>query len=228
MNSSLVQIGIALAQAVALLISAAFVAYVMIIVVPFVRLRPRPAGDARSLNWHLFVPALNEEQVIGGTVDYLRDTFPAAHVWVIDDASDDHTGAIVAHRATFDPMVHMVSRRFPDARVGKGQALNAAYRALSGWLAVAVTDRRRTIIGVIDADGRPAANCLDVIAGDHLFGDPAVGSVQIQVRMINRHDSRPFPHRGRLVNALGQSLVRLQDLEFRVPIGALQCARRSG
>ncbi len=59
-----------------------------------------------------------------------------------------------------------------------------------------------------------------------MFGDPAVGSVQIQVRMINRDDPRPFPHRGRLVNSLGQILVRLQDLEFRVPISAIQAARR--
>ena len=79
---------------------------------------------------------------------------------------------------------------------------------------------------MIDADGRPAANCLDVIAGGDLFGDPVVGSVQIQVRMMNRDDPRPFPQRGRLVNALGQTLVRLQDLEFRVPISAIQCARR--
>jgi 1,2-diacylglycerol 3-beta-glucosyltransferase len=79
---------------------------------------------------------------------------------------------------------------------------------------------------VIDADGRPAPNCLDVCAGAGMFGDPGVGSVQVQVRMLNRYDRRPFPRRGRLVNALGQTLVRLQDLEFRVPISAIQCTRR--
>jgi cellulose synthase/poly-beta-1,6-N-acetylglucosamine synthase-like glycosyltransferase len=225
MNSTFIQVGIALAQAVALLMSVAFITYVVIIVVPFSRHRPSRPGDGRTLDWHLFVPALNEDQVIGGTVDYLRRTFPLAHVWVIDDASDDLTGALVAHRAVLDPMVHVVSRRFPDARTGKGHALNAAYRMLSDWLPLGV-DRRRVIIGVIDADGRPAANCLDVIAGADLFGDPVVGSVQIQVRMMNRHDPRPFPNRGRLVNRLGQTLVQLQDLEFRVPISAIQCARR--
>ena len=63
-------------------------------------------------------------------------------------------------------------------------------------------------------------------AGATLFGDPGVGSVQIMVQMINRNDPRPFPHRGRLVNALGHTLVRLQDLEFRIPISAIQTARR--
>lgn len=225
MNSTFVQVFIALAQAVALLMSVAFISYVVIIVVPFARYRPRLPGDASALSWHLFVPALNEEKVIGGTIDYLRSTLPRAHVWVIDDASDDRTAPIAASRAERDPMVHVVSRRFPEARTGKGHALNAAYRQLSHWLA-ASADRRRTIIGVIDADGRPAANCLSVCAGADLFGDPVVGSVQIQVRMMNRHDPRPFPHRGWLVNVLGQTLVRLQDLEFRVPISAIQTARR--
>jgi 1,2-diacylglycerol 3-beta-glucosyltransferase len=224
-NSTFVQVAIAVAQAMALIMSVAFITYVVIIVVPFARHRPSRPGDSRSLSWHFFVPALNEEQVIGHTVDYLRGMFPAAHVWVIDDASDDHTGAIVAHQAAFDPMVHVVSRRLPDAQTGKGHALNDAYRQLSRWLPLGA-DRRRAIIGVVDADGRPAANCLDVIAGADLFGDPEVGSVQIQVRMMNRNEPRPFPHRGRLVNALGHALVRLQDLEFRVPISAIQCARR--
>ena len=225
MNSTAAQVAIALAQAIALLMSVAFIAYVVIIAVFYGRYRPAPPGDARTLNWHLFVPALNEEQVIGGTIDYLRSVLPQAHVWVIDDASDDRTGLITVRRAQWDPMVHIVPRRLPDARTGKGHALNAAYRALSAWLP-ASADRRRTIIGVIDADGRPAANCLDVCAGASLFGDPAVGSVQIQVRMVNRDDPCPFPHRGRLVNVFGQLLVRLQDLEFRVPISAIQLARR--
>src|SRR5450759_875443 len=48
----------------------------------------------------------------------------------------------------------------------------------------ATADSARTIIGVIDPDGRPAANYLDVCAGAGMFGDPVVGSVQIQARML--------------------------------------------
>lgn len=225
MNGSIPQVGVALAQAVALLMSVAFITYTFIIIVPFLRYRPAKPGDARALAWHLFVPALNEEQVIGETVDYLRATFAAAHVWVIDDDSDDRTASIVAGRSAADPLIHIMSRREPDARTGKGDALNAAYRALNQWLPAAA-DRRRTIVGVIDADGRPAPNCLDVCAGISLFGDLAVGSVQILVRMINRDNRRPFPHRGRLVNFLGHTLVRLQDVEFRVPISAIQLTRQ--
>ncbi len=207
------------------MMSAAFITYALIIVVPFARDRARRPGDSRTLAWHLFVPALNEERVIGGTVGYLRSTLPEAHVWVIDDDSGDCTAPIVGMRARRDPMVHLVSRRSPDAQTGKGDALNAAYRALSEWLPAAA-DRRRTIVGVIDADGRPAPNCLDVCAGASLFGDLAVGSVQILVRMLNRNDRHPFPRRSELVNAFGHVLVRLQDLEFRVPISAIQLTRR--
>jgi cellulose synthase/poly-beta-1,6-N-acetylglucosamine synthase-like glycosyltransferase len=224
-NSSVLQVAIALAQATALLMSVAFISYALIIVIPFVRYRPRYPGDARTLDWHLFVPALNEERVVGGTIDYLRATFPDAHVWVIDDDSEDSTSSIVGMRAWADPMVHLVRRYLPEARTGKGDALNAAYQALNEWLP---TDANlgRAIIGVIDADGRPAPNCLDVCAGATLFGNPRVGSVQVVVRMMNAGERRPFPRRGRLVNALGQALVRMQDLEFRVPISAIQVTRR--
>jgi 1,2-diacylglycerol 3-beta-glucosyltransferase len=215
----------ALAQAMALMMSVAFITYIAIIAVPYARYKARRPGDARTLAWHLLVPALNEERVIGETVGYLRATFPDAHVWVIDDDSDDRTAPIVYARAAADPMVHVVPRRHPDARTGKGDALNAAYRALNEWLP-ASADRRATIVGVVDADGRPAPNCLDVCAGADLFGDAGVGSVQILVRMLNRADRSPFPHRSRFANELGHILLRLQDLEFRVPISALQLTRR--
>jgi 1,2-diacylglycerol 3-beta-glucosyltransferase len=224
-NGSAGQIVIALAQAVALLMSTVFITYTVIIIVHFLRYRPGRPGDGGTLAWHLFVPALNEEKVIGHTVDYLRATFPTANVWVIDDDSEDRTAPIVARRAAVDPLVHRISRREPDARTGKGDALNAAYWALNEWLPMSA-DRTGIIVGVVDADGRPAANCLDVCAGDTLFGDPRVGSVQVLVRMINRADPRPFPRRGRFVNFLGQALVRLQDVEFGVPISAIQVARQ--
>lgn len=224
MNSAFVQVGVALAQAIALIMSVAFITYVVIIFVPFARHRARRPGDGNSFGWHLFVPALNEETVIGDTVDYLRSTFPAARIWVVDDGSADQTAAVVAQRARRDPGVVLVSRALPEAQQGKGEALNCAYRALIRSLPPG-TDRSRLIVGVIDADGRPAPNCLDVIAGETLFGDPAVGSVQILVRMLNRYDRRPFGHRGRVVNCLGHILVQLQDLEFRVAISAVQLTR---
>src|ERR1039457_2684808 len=113
MNSSALQVAIALAQATALLMSVAFISYALVIVVPYLRHKPSRARDARTLDWHLFVPAVNEERVSGGTIDYLRATFPLAHVWVIDDDSEDGTASIVGMRGWADPMVHLVRRYRP-------------------------------------------------------------------------------------------------------------------
>ncbi len=78
---------------------------------------------------------------------------------------------------------------------------------------------------MIDADGGPGPRLPGRVRGPGLFGDPGVGSVQIEVRMINRDDPRPFRQRGRLVNFLARMLIRMQDLEFRVPIAAIQTTR---
>ncbi|WP_405014695.1 glycosyltransferase [Kitasatospora sp. NBC_01539] len=208
------------------LLSAVFLVYVLLLAIPFARRRPDGPGDAGKFVWHLFIPCRDEEAVIGHTVAYLRAHLPQAHVWVIDDDSGDATAALVTAAAAGDPMVHLVQRRRPDARTGKGHALNAAWAALDRTLPSG-PDRDRVIVGVVDADGRPAADCLDAVSADHLFGDPRVGAVQVEVRMVNRHDRRPLPDRGRLANLYARTLVRMQDIEFRVPMAALQLARRS-
>jgi cellulose synthase/poly-beta-1,6-N-acetylglucosamine synthase-like glycosyltransferase len=43
--------------------------------------------------------------------------------------------------------------------------------------------------------------------------------------MMNRADPKPFAHRGRLVNLLARWLLRMQDLEFRTVIAAMQSLR---
>jgi cellulose synthase/poly-beta-1,6-N-acetylglucosamine synthase-like glycosyltransferase len=219
------QFGLGLAQALALLMSVTFITYVVVIIVPFVRHRPDTPGDGASFRWHVFIPARDEAAVIGETVRYTRDRFPALHVWVVDDASLDETAEIVAAIERQDPFVHLIRRTLPDARQGKSEALNEAYQRLDDWLP-ADTDRTRVISIVIDADGRLADDALDVCAGATVFGDPDVGSAQVMVRMMNRDVHRPFPQRGRLANHFGRSLIRMQDLEFRAPISAIQLARR--
>lgn len=220
-----VLVGIGLAQALSLFISVTFISYVMTIVVPYLRHQPRPPGDAASFDWHLFIPARDEAAVIGRTLDHLRATLPEAHLWVVDDASLDATATIVGNRAAMDEHVHVVSRCLPEARTGKGDALNAAFRALTETLSADI-DRSKVVVGVLDADGEPAGNCLDAIAADHLFGRDDVGAVQICVRMVNRDNRRPFPGGSRVANFFGQLLVRMQDLEFRAPISAIQMIRQ--
>ncbi|NUT43680.1 MAG: glycosyltransferase [Thermoactinospora sp.] len=205
--------------------SVTFLTYVLTILRPYVRQRPDPVGDPTSFGWHFFIPCRDEEAVIGQTLAYLRSAFPSVMIWVVDDASDDDTAAIVERLADRDAMIQLIRRRHPEARTGKGAALNAAYQALDGWLP-ADAERSKHVVCVLDADGRPARNLLPVCAGPRLFGDEAIGAVQIDVWMINRDVRRPYPGRGRLRNFFARTLVRMQDLEFRGAIAAIQLSRR--
>ncbi|WP_051173668.1 glycosyltransferase family 2 protein [Amycolatopsis orientalis] len=206
--------------------SAVFITYVCAIVVPFVNRRKYAEGNADEFEWHIFVPCRDEEAVIGDTIFRLRATFPDAHVWVIDDDSHDGTARVVTAlmyaAGDPDPQLHLVRRRPPQARTGKGDALNAAYQELDAWLGKHLS-REKIIVGVVDADGVLAPNCLDVCAADHLFGNGAVGAVQIEVQMLNQNVEPDWPSRPKRWAAL--KLVQLQDMEFRTAISAVQHSR---
>ncbi|TDV52238.1 glycosyltransferase family 2 protein [Actinophytocola oryzae] len=209
-----------LTQALALTMSVAFLTYVCLIVVPYLRHRPAEPGDPSGFDWHFLVPCRDEEAVVGSTIRYLLDTFASANVWVIDDASDDDTAAVVS--SFTDTRVHLVRRQRPDARTGKGNALNAAYLELVASLRPDA-DLMRTIVVVVDADGRPAPDCFAACVADHLFGDETVGAVQVDVWMSNRG---ALPAEGRWFGRrFGAGLVRMQDLEFRTAIAAIQTSR---
>ncbi|MFD3994210.1 glycosyltransferase family 2 protein [Streptomyces sp. NPDC058583] len=203
----------------------------------YARRHPTEAGDPAAYDWHFFVPCRDEEAVIATTVARLRGDFPGGHVWVIDDASDDLTAPIVTSLAERDPRVHLVSRHRPDARIGKGAALNAAYAALDEHLAehldehlaehlADTRDRSRVIVCVVDADGQVSPDALARVSGPDAFGDPEMGGVQIGVRMRNVEDERPLAHRGRLGNAYARLLIRMQDAEFAVSNTGMQLLRR--
>jgi 1,2-diacylglycerol 3-beta-glucosyltransferase len=202
-----------------------FLAYVVALVTAFLRHTPGVPGDPADFDWHLLIPCRDEATVIGGTIGYLRDAFPSAHLWVIDDASVDSTAQIVEDAARRDDRVHLVRRVLPEARTGKGDALNAAYGAICATLPAAA-ERERTVLCVVDADGRPSANLLGVCAGRDVFGDPRIGAVQVEVRMSNRDQRNPLTGRGPVANSFAMLLARLQDVEFRGPISAMQMLRK--
>lgn len=211
-------------NAFALLLGVMFVAYVFFILVPFLRYPKAKLGNPDDFVWHFFIPCRDEAAVIDTTIRRARHDFPMAHVWVIDDDSDDETAAIVQSHADVDDHVHLVQRRRPEARTGKGDALNSAYLQLNDWLP-ADADRSRMIVTVIDADGEMAPNALDVVSSDDAFGTPTIGAAQIAVWMKNRGDKKPFPKKGIVANTTGRWLLRMQDLEFRTVIAAMQSLR---
>jgi cellulose synthase/poly-beta-1,6-N-acetylglucosamine synthase-like glycosyltransferase len=157
-----------------------------------VRLDRSAAGD---LFFVFLVPCLNEQRVLTATLDRLtsqprRDFL----VLVVDDGSEDATFAIADSYP--DPRVRVLRRTLPDARKGKGAALNAAVAHL---LAPGVLDHSpdRVVVGLVDADGRLDPRTVEVVAP--YFADPRVGGVQVGVRIDNRGDG---------------VLARLQDMEF--------------
>jgi 1,2-diacylglycerol 3-beta-glucosyltransferase len=226
MSEDTLKVLLSITQAFALTMSVAFVLYVVVIVVPYLRRKPAPVGDPADFSWHFFVPCRDEQAVIRETVRYLRGTFKRAHVWVVDDDSEDRTARVVRslwrRNGGFDPYLHLVPRRRPDARTGKGDALNTAYRELNAWLGEEVK-RDDVVVVVVDADGRPAANCLEVCAAEHLFGDKGIGAVQLDVRMSNVRT--PPARKHWLSRAFGLKLAQMQDLEFRTAIAAIQTSR---
>lgn len=140
------------------------------------------------------VPCLDEAIVVERTV---RDLLALGDVGVIvvDDASTDGTAEIV--EAIGSPRVRVLRRLLPDARRGKGEALNAGYRYLLDEAPFGRRGLADVVVGVVDADGRLPADAVARVAP--YFHEARVGAVQVGVRMYNRRDSL---------------LARLQDVEF--------------
>lgn len=215
---------ISLFTALSTVLVVSFCAYVTAIFIPFLRRQPERPGNPEQFNWHLFIPCRDEGAVIETTITRARERFPAAHVWIVDDDSDDDTAAIVLKHAHNDVHVHLVQRRRPHARVGKGAALNAAYAALTTWLPPDV-ERSSVIVCVLDADGEMAHNAFAAVSTDRVFGNPLVGAAQITVWMKNRDDPTPLGDRGRFHNSFARLLIRMQDMEFRTMIVGMQALR---
>jgi 1,2-diacylglycerol 3-beta-glucosyltransferase len=213
------------ANAGAFLVCVAFLAYVGLILWPYLRRKPDVHGDASGFSWHLLVPCRDEEAVIESTVRGLVASHPRARIWCIDDASTDGTPQILARLGAELPQVRVVTRTLPEARTGKGPALNAGFTAVVTSLRPG-TDPDKVVVGVVDADGWLDPRCLDVISGPKLFGDPSVSAVQIQVRMVDHVPDLAGRLAGPARTRAGRLLVRMQDLEFAGPIAAMQVLRR--
>ena len=168
-------------------------------------------GSADVLGGLFFVflmPCLNEEKVILGSLQRLL-SMPGGNfvVLVIDDGSDDRTAEVVGSAA--GDQVWLLSRKPPEARQGKGEALNAAIRFLTGSGRLAGRDPDQVIVVVVDADGRLDPHAVTAVSP--YFADPMVGAVQIGVRINNRDASR---------------LARMQDMEFVIYTEVFQRGRR--
>jgi 1,2-diacylglycerol 3-beta-glucosyltransferase len=166
-------------------------------------------GNATPEHFWIIVPALNEEVVVGNTVTAaLTLGGPGgtlARVLVVDDGSDDRTPEVLAEIG--HPRLTVLRRNLPDARKGKGEALNAAYRYIAERTAEAGISPGRVVVGIIDGDGQGSRNILLEVS--RMMRDPQIGAVQVQVRIRNR----------------SKLLGAVQDLEFGAIVNACQSLR---
>jgi 1,2-diacylglycerol 3-beta-glucosyltransferase len=141
------------------------------------------------------VAGLNEELVIADTVtNLLRQGM--ALVVVVDDGSEDRTSEVAREASGGDDRVLVVRRVLPNARTGKGPALNHGFRELADWADRRGLDPAHVVVCVMDADGQLSDNAVPLIK--QAFADPAVGGAQLPVSIRNNTSM----------------LTRIQDLEF--------------
>lgn len=173
------------------------------------RRRIRHARSPRTQRIYVFLLAcLNEEKVLAESLARIT-ALPAGNflALVIDDASDDRTADIA--RAADPQRVHLLQRQLPNARKGKGAALNNGIHHLRSSGILDGYDPRDVIVCVVDADGRLDQHVIQAV--DPYFDDPHTGATQVGVRMYNRHKGL---------------LARLQDMEFVIYGDIFQSARR--
>jgi 1,2-diacylglycerol 3-beta-glucosyltransferase len=181
--------------------------YVVLVTWPRVRRAGTPVPAAPGDFW-VVIPCLNEERVVGNTVrNALALSAPGVtcRVLVVDDGSDDRTPEVLA--GIDNPLLYVHRRELPNARMGKGAALNAAYQLIRSWAQDRGLPPEQVVIGVIDGDGRGSRTILAEVA--RALADPAVGAAQCRVRIHNRD----------------KLLGAVQDLEFGCIADASQVLR---
>ena len=135
-----------------------------------------------DLAFVIIIPALNEEMVLGKTLDHLL-SLPQDNltVLVVNDNSDDRTLEIA--NSFRDKRLRVINHPEAEAQQGKGRVLNFAFKYLMASDLVREKGADNVIYGVLDADGRVQSNILEAV--NPYFSKPDVGAVQTGVRINN-------------------------------------------
>lgn len=137
-----------------------------------------PDQDVNQFFYFMLLPCLNEGKVIKNSLTRLNSLPGQKQIIVIDDASDDDT---VAQAKSIDGPISIVERKLPNARTGKGDALNSAVTEIQRVIKEKQLDPKKCIVGVLDADGVLSANSIYKLNDG--FDDDSVDAIQLRVKM---------------------------------------------
>lgn len=158
---------------------------------------------------YLLIPCLNEAKVIGNTIkNILNMGLDKVYVVPINDGSDDDTLKILESFKS-DKLI-VINRVLPNARQGKGEALNYAYNKVLEHVEKNNFNPEEVIVGILDADTFIKPSLLQRV-NEIFHHDKKAGMVQARVRIgiSTRDHMLPF----------------LQDIEFFSYINRMQNAR---
>ncbi|WP_166874859.1 glycosyltransferase [Salinibacterium sp. ZJ450] len=164
---------------------------------------PRAPGRIRTENVSVLIAAHNEEQVLDGTIRSAQELVPPGNVYVVSDASTDHTAQIARERGA----------NVLELAINRGKA---------GALAAAISHfdltERSDVVMVLDADTRLSADYMTT--GLPLFDDPDV--VAVAGRATTVVDPLPATRFGRFLIAYRERFY--VAVQFLLKYG--QAARR--
>jgi 1,2-diacylglycerol 3-beta-glucosyltransferase len=154
--------------------------------------------DLNEWGYVILIPAHNEALVIKETVLKSQNLPGKTHIVVVDDGSTDKTNALV--KDMLNDRLHLITRKYPNAKKGKGEALNFAYQWVIDQKSVWFNNipDEKIIVTVLDADGHLDENLINDIAS-FLNVNTKTGGIQVPVSI---HHSKQYIR------------LLMQDIEF--------------
>ncbi|SDS70007.1 glycosyltransferase family 2 protein [Winogradskyella sediminis] len=123
------------------------------------------------MNFHIIIPAHNEEDYISKTMESLvKQTLQPKHVVVVNDHSSDHTQTIVEDYASKYDWISIINSKSSDKHLPGSKIINAFNKGL------AFLDDDYDIICKFDADLIFPDNYLEKLA-DHFHSNKQLGMV---------------------------------------------------
>lgn len=156
--------------------------------------------DISDMKLYILMPMLNEVDVVDNTLNnFIKNTYnlPQVKLKIINDGSTDGTDKKISEiiqNGNYQNKIELITRTFPNAQTGKGDALNYGLEHLREKLNYNET---KVIVGILDADAIMYHDDLKKVI-TRFKQYTQLDLLQVKVRMHN----------------VKNWLQRMQDIEF--------------